>query len=227
MRLTVGPLPPAVYWRRRAIVLGALVAVVALFVVRCGSDPSGAKDNTAGRTSPPPSTSASLQRPIVASQAGPSGTSTPTGSAPTGQQAAPPGGAAAGPCTDAEIVVTAATEGNKSEYVVGTPVKLLLSIKNISARSCSRDVGAAKQELRITQSNQKMWSSDDCAPSGGSAIRTFAANETVDDFGVTWYGHSSNDCQNTPLPQPGEYQLVGRVDTKWSEPVKIVLKPGK
>ena len=35
MRLTVGPLPPAVYWRRRAIVLGVAVVLVFLIVQSC------------------------------------------------------------------------------------------------------------------------------------------------------------------------------------------------
>ncbi|WP_189080985.1 adhesin [Mangrovihabitans endophyticus] len=39
MRATVGPLPPAVYWRRRAIVLGAvLLGVIVLFVACTGGD---------------------------------------------------------------------------------------------------------------------------------------------------------------------------------------------
>jgi len=36
MNLTVGPLAPAVYWRRRAFVAGALLVVVLLLVYSCG-----------------------------------------------------------------------------------------------------------------------------------------------------------------------------------------------
>ena len=39
MRATVGPLPSAVYWRRRAVVLGAvLLSIIVLFVSCSGND---------------------------------------------------------------------------------------------------------------------------------------------------------------------------------------------
>src|SRR4051812_40387555 len=39
MRATVGPLPSAVYWRRRAVVLGAvLLSIIVLFVSCTGGD---------------------------------------------------------------------------------------------------------------------------------------------------------------------------------------------
>src|SRR5262245_57141494 len=42
MRTTVGPLPPAVYWRRRAVVLGAaLLGIIVLFVSCSGDDKDG------------------------------------------------------------------------------------------------------------------------------------------------------------------------------------------
>ncbi|MDG4768430.1 hypothetical protein O7632_30695 [Solwaraspora sp. WMMD406] len=54
MRLTVGPLPPAIYWRRRAVVLGALLLLLFVVVYSCvGSGQSGGD----GRASPDPSAS--------------------------------------------------------------------------------------------------------------------------------------------------------------------------
>lgn len=57
MRLTVGPLPPAVYWRRRAVVLGAGLLFLIVLLYSCtgtkrnntgadGTDPSGKPANT-------------------------------------------------------------------------------------------------------------------------------------------------------------------------------------
>src|SRR6266542_3459450 len=48
MRTTVGPLPPAVYWRRRAVVLGALLLVVILLFVSCSGGGDN-KDSNGGR----------------------------------------------------------------------------------------------------------------------------------------------------------------------------------
>jgi hypothetical protein len=41
MRSTVGPLPPAVYWRRRALVLGVLLLIVIALFVSCGGEDDG------------------------------------------------------------------------------------------------------------------------------------------------------------------------------------------
>ena len=56
MRLTVGPLPPAVYWRRRAVVLGGVIAVIFTLTYACSSA-AGGKGNLATK-SPSPSTEA-------------------------------------------------------------------------------------------------------------------------------------------------------------------------
>lgn len=219
MRLTVGPLPPAVYWRRRAIVLGALVFAIFFFVYSCGgAKSSGAPDRTGHTPSPAPSRS--LLTPVIG---GPPATTPPASGAPADSQPAQ----LAGPCTDAELAVTVTTEGNRAEVVVGTYVRIFLKIKNVSSRSCGRDVGATQQELRLTQGARQIWSSDDCGAVGGSFVRTLSPGQELADFNVLWNGRESTNCQTKPLPAPGTYQLTGRVGTKWSDPVVITIKPGK
>ncbi|HET6214704.1 MAG TPA: hypothetical protein VFE14_17695 [Micromonosporaceae bacterium] len=214
MRLTVGPLPPAVYWRRRAIVLGALLFVLFLLVYKCGgTDPSGAADKKTGSGSTA-SPSSTVLAPVETASA------QPTASAPASARAT-------GPCTDAEVVVTISTEGGKTEFVQGTYVKIYLKIKNISTRTCSRDLGATAQELRIAQGAAKMWSSDDCVQSSGSDVRALRAGEQVDQFNVMWNGRESTNCQTKPLPPPGTYQVLGRFGTRWSDPIPLIVKPGK
>ncbi|PWU56344.1 hypothetical protein DLE60_26410, partial [Micromonospora globispora] len=75
MRLTVGPLPPAVYWRRRAVVLGAGLLFLIVLLYSC-SDPGR---NTGGTAKPgsSPTASASALKPV------------PSGSALTPQTGAP------------------------------------------------------------------------------------------------------------------------------------------
>jgi hypothetical protein len=221
MRLTVGPLPPAVYWRRRALVLGALLATVFLLIYSCGGKKSGATDNEGGRPSTKPSTTASGKplTPLVGS-GGP--TSAPPAS--TGpSEAAPPAASLSGACTDAELEVAVSTEGNKTEYVAGAFVRIHLKIKNVSTRTCTRDVGGTPQELRIMQGTKQLWSSDDCDSSGGSNIRTLAPGQELNEFSFNWNGTESTNCQTRPVPPPGTYQLTGRVGTKWSEPVTLTL----
>jgi hypothetical protein len=240
MRLTVGPLPPAVYWRRRAVVLGTLLATVFLLIYSCGGTTSGAKDNEAGRSTPatPGSPSSRPLTPAVTGGSTSAAPASPSSAASVGPDSGPDSGPDIGPnaggeqtgqptgsCTDAELGITVATDGNKTEYPAGTFVRIYLKIKNVSTRSCSRDVGATQQELRIAQGATKMWSSDDCAAAGGSAIRNLAPGEEFDVADVMWNGRASTNCQNRPVPEPGTYQLTGRVGTKWSDPVTLTVKP--
>jgi hypothetical protein len=220
MRLTVGPLPPAVYWRRRAVVLGALVCAVFLVSYSCGGARSaGSPENRSGNgASPAPSQS--LLTPVIGR---PPGSDASSSTAPPASGGAQP----TGPCTDAELIVTVNTEGNRAEFAVGAYVRIYLKIKNVSTRSCSRDVGATQQELRIMQGARQMWSSDACGAPGGSFIRTLSPGQVLDDFNVLWNGRETTNCQTKPLPAPGAYQLSGRVGTKWSEPVTFTVTPGK
>lgn len=211
MRLTVGPLPPAVYWRRRVIVLGVLVSIVALAVTRCGSDSSGddQADTSSGGSTPSPTSS--LLTPIVEATA----STQPTTPAPAPQPS--------GPCTDDEIVVTAATGGSRTQYAAGESVRISLRVKNVSARSCTRDVGGAHQELRISQGAQKLWSSDDCEPAGASDVQLLGAGQELPIAELIWTGRASTSCQNRTVAQPGTYQLIGRVGTATSEPVTLTI----
>src|SRR5262245_40874444 len=152
MRLTVGPLPAAVYWRRRGVVLAGILLVVLGFSYACGgwSKPSAG----AGRGGVTASSSPTLLHPIL----GASATPTPSATAFT-----LPG--LTGPCTDEEMTVSAAAAPAQIPY--GTPISLTITIRNTSARSCERNIGADVQELRILAGGTLVWSSDDCSPNHG------------------------------------------------------------
>src|SRR5256885_9293450 len=185
MRLTVGPLPPAVYWRRRAVVFGILLVGVSLIVYQCsGPGATSAKNRVMTPTTGSPTPAAS-----ATATAGPgsgglgdqgdggttfgpaSGSATPTGSP---QNVA----AQSGPCADDEISVAAAAE--PPSVARAAFVKLTLKIKNISNRSCTRDVGADPQELYLQDAAKvKIWSSDTCAPLHGSDVRLFRPGDVA------------------------------------------------
>lgn len=220
MRLTVGPLPPAVYWRRRAVVLGGLVLAIAVYLYSCGGTRSaGSGDTATGGTRSPDPTS-TLLTPVVDWPPASRGSST----APSGP---PASGTPGGECTDTELAVTVSTDGNRTEFAAGSYVRFYLKIKNVSTRSCSRDIGPTYQELRLVQGTAKVWSSDDCGGPTGSFLRTLAPGEELDDFNVTWNGRASTNCQTKPVPAAGGYQLTGRVGTKWSVPVALTLTAAK
>ncbi len=218
MRLTVGPLPAAVYWRRRGVVLIGLGMIVLVISYACG----GAGGSTAGAGTQPPMTSSqptpttTLLRPVV-----------PTAS-PKPTAFTLPTTAATGPCADAEVEVTALAAA--AEVQVGQPVDFTIKIKNVSGRTCSRDIGADMQELRLTDGSVVIWSSDDCSPNKGHDVRSFGAGREVS-FTLRWTGRRSRTgagattcVANASPPAPSMYQLVARLDLKYSAPFPLQVK---
>jgi hypothetical protein len=218
MRLTVGPLPAAVYWRRRAVVLVGLAILVFIVSYACGGPSSGSPPNTAASDRSPIETSSTPARPSVASTSPPS--------SPTATAFSLVTTAANGPCTDDEIELTAtADSGNPRQ---GQPVVVTLKVKNISNRTCSRDVGADAQELRLQDASGIVWSSDDCNPRHGMDVRSYPPGKQ-DTFSLTWPGLRSRsgtgapECSGTTAPAVGVYDLVARLDKKFSAPFAIKI----
>lgn len=132
--------------------------------------------------------------------------------------------AAAGQCADAEVSVTPIPSRTAAKR--GTPVEILLKIKNVSTRTCSRDVGADLQEIYIKQGAFKVWSSDTCSTVKNSNVQKLASGAELE-FGVTWNGRQSSRCSAGlavgPAPQAGEYEVFGRLGGKVSAPVRLTL----
>jgi hypothetical protein len=215
--LTVGPLPAAVYWRRRAVVLIGLAMVVLVVSYSCGGP-----DNPRADAQNPPVTSA-------AASPGATGAAPPRTTRPPTQPAftLPPGGAT-GPCTDAEMRVTATAAAAAVRR--RQPVEVTIKIRNVSRRTCSRDVGADVQELRIMDGTTVIWSSDDCSPNKGRAMRSFPADRELS-FTLTWAGRRSRTGAGSvtclaaaPAPEPAVYQLVARLDRKLSDPFDLRIQ---
>jgi hypothetical protein len=235
MRLTVGPLPPAVYWRRRAIVLGAAVVVIFLIVQSCsGGDANSVGSGNHPSTTAPaaePTAPVTVLRPQVdpPEQSEPEQTD-PTGDAPATNPAPPTNAAAppppdAGACTDAEMLITPMPEVTTAQR--GSTIGIRLRIKNTGKRTCSRDVGADQQEVYIKKGAAKVWSSDTCGQVKGSDVLPFTPNFERE-YRVEWNGHDVSRCAanlaDGPIPPAGDYQVFGRLAAKTSDPVKLTLK---
>ncbi len=129
-----------------------------------------------------------------------------------------------GSCADAELAVTPVPAAATAKR--GVPVVIRLKIKNVSARTCTRDLGAGAQELYLDQGARKYWSSDTCS-ADRSANRATMQPGVEYVFEVTWNGRQSSKCAAAsaagPAPPPGRYELRGRVGTKVSEPVTLTI----
>ena len=132
--------------------------------------------------------------------------------------------AAGGTCTDAEMSVTPVPATTTVRR--GVPLPVRLKIKNISARTCTRDVGADLQELYIGQGAGRVWSSDACSTVKGSEVRSFPPNGERE-YNVTWNGKQSNKCRAGlavgTAPPAGQYEMRFRLGAKISAPVALAV----
>ncbi|MEU4691713.1 adhesin [Actinoplanes sp. NPDC023714] len=252
MRATVGPLSPGVYWRRRAVVLGAvLLGVIVLFFSCSGEDDNDPKTKNASSQYPTPAPGTEPPSPTPSFlDSAPAGggpalpdpadllttdpvdpaeqllpTTTPPAAATTA--AVPPAGTDGGDggaCADAEMSVTPIPA--QTTVKRGVPLEIRLKIKNIGTRTCTRDVGPEPQELYLGQGATTIWSSDKCSTATGSDVRAFAPGAERE-YQVTWNGKQSTQCAGNqpsgPVPAAGDYELRGRLGELLSAPVAVKI----
>ena len=206
-----GPLPPGVYWRRRALTFVAVVVALFLLSRACGSDgsptatlsPSPSPSTRAPRTTPKPS---ATKKPT------PSKTASPTPSGP------------ATPCKAADLVLSARADAQA--YPGGRRPVLTIGIANKGRTPCTRDVGQAARSITVTSGNDRVWSSDDCSPGGGSEVVTLQPGAAPTSFSVTWSRKRSKPgCPGGAVDAaPGTYRVVGRFGDLTSEPDSFSLR---
>jgi hypothetical protein len=230
MNLTVGPLPPAVYWRRRAVVLGVLAVVVVVFVAMCSSSGESKTNQGSPGTSltGSPTTSATILTPVIGGS--PPSTASPTASPSTvdsgpAQQPTDPGPPPT-PCLDTEMSLTVLV------HVRAADVELQMKIKNISNRACTRDVGGTPQEIHIATITSKptdpvVWSSDFCQAANQPAdVRTFnpGIESILPPTAVLWHKNyvSAGCTAGNPAP-PGTYSVAAKMGTLLSPVVQFTI----
>jgi hypothetical protein len=220
MRLTVGPLPPAVYWRRRVIVLAGVLLALFLLAQACMSASasperrSNSEPSTTGSASPSP-------RPTVDSTSAPAA---PPATATTQPTATP---ADADSCANDEMLITA--EAQRTTFSSGTKVRFTIRIRNDSARTCRRDVGGDLRELYLREADgtSKLWSSRDCDAPTGTAVEKLTPSFEAEHW-LVWNGRASDSCDGDEpageLVPPGEYELVARLGTAYGDPLPVTIQ---
>ncbi|MFE3001852.1 hypothetical protein ACFXG4_43600 [Nocardia sp. NPDC059246] len=210
-----GPLPPEIYWRRRAVAIGAMVLGLALVIwvpfalLKGGGDhktDAKATTSSAAATTKAASSSASAPEPSAAK---PSAAAAPT--------AIPP--AALGLCPDQSLAVKV-TVGQPT-YRVGEQPQFGIVITNISSAACERDMGSGLQLVQVQSldGQRRLWSSTDCYPDGTPDLHTLAPGQQAA-FTVTWSGATSQpNCSGDRVPVPaGPYTVVAQLGSVRSAP---------
>ncbi|MEU0505185.1 hypothetical protein [Nocardia sp. NPDC005998] len=220
-----GPLPPEIYWRRRAFAIGILVVALALViwlvltVTRGGDSPGTTKaaaTSTSSATSKPAGASSTPPPTTAESSAKPSGTI--TAAAPASSPVA------AGACPDQSLAVKVTVE--QPTYKTGETPVFGIVITNISSSACSRDVGSGLQQVSVTtlDGQRRLWSSTDCYPDGAPDVRTLNRGEQAA-FMVTWSGSTSQpNCAGDRVQvPPGAYAVIAQLGSLRSaaEPFNI------
>jgi hypothetical protein len=232
----VGPLRARVYWRRRLVVLGAILAVLAggtwltlaLVAARAGD---GAGTSPAASGSPvrtpaleqvvPSASSIATPTPPDATAAAAAASSAAKSAAARARPSAP-APVAGGPCTDAMISLVVRTD---STVAPGNKPTFEIVVGNISAVPCVRALDKNLREI-VLQDGQgrRIWASNDCFPETSSEPRTLAPREAVA-LPVTWGGLTSEPTCTQPrtAPGPGSYFLIARLGTKVSAKTPVTL----
>ncbi|WP_308797204.1 hypothetical protein [Agromyces silvae] len=149
---------PAVYRRRRLVVLLGLVAVIVaivLIVVRPGAS-QGETGGGAGDTATP---------------------STETAADPSASPSTDPGAAGGGACTPEQVIVEAIT--NQTEYAEGQQPELSITIRNIGDAPCTINAGTSAQVFTITSGAETYWTSTDCQTSPSDAEVTLEPGDPI------------------------------------------------
>ena len=211
--MTTGPLDPAVYWRRRALV-GVPILILLFVLATCAVKAAGSGDGDSAKTGKDKVATKSQPQPS------PSPSPSPVAQVPAAQNPA----SAPAPCADTDLSVTAALAHQRYPTSSKLPVKV--SVTNTSGKACVRDVGAGQQEVLVKGAGDtRIWSSDDCTNDPTSDARTLQPNEKRM-YWVTWDSRTSAPgCASTStgLAQPGAYQVVTRFGTKFSAPINVTL----
>lgn len=241
-----GPLPPEIYWRRRALAVGVGVVVLALVVwlvlslTGGGDDPepdpaaAGVLTSETSTTRTPTSSTGEETDEDTAdgvaaagpggssggTQSGSSQSSTPSGSAASSSSAAASASAvAAGQCPDQALAVRVTAD--RPNYQVGEEPEFTIVITNIGTTACERDLGAGLQQVLVysLDGSRRLWSNTDCFPESTADVRKLAPGDQAA-FAVKWSGTTSEPgCQAPRERVPaGAYTVVGQLGGLRSTP---------
>nr|WP_028268023.1 hypothetical protein [Arthrobacter sp. MA-N2] len=144
---------PAVYRRRRLVVFGALLVVLAMLVAGIMAMTSSRASNAdSGASKNDPSGAAAAQAPQVVPTV--AATTTP---APT-------------PVCDLNLVtVTASTD--QPSYAAGQNPVLSMKITNGGSAPCQVNVGTSQMEFLVTSGEDRIFSSKDCQAKGEDLVK--------------------------------------------------------
>ncbi|MCU1528042.1 MAG: hypothetical protein JWP75_1805 [Frondihabitans sp.] len=186
----VGSQPASVYWRRRAVLVFAVLLLVLVVIVLIAVKP-GAGSSASPVATPTTSAPAAVAAPSRTSATTPKATSTPAATA-----------AANGACTASQINLKPITD--KSSYTSLQQPQISMSITNTSTTACTIDLGSSQQVLTITSGAETYWTSKDCQVHGTHQNVKLTAGQTLTTPAIAWdrTRSSTSTCNATRSSVP-------------------------
>lgn len=199
---------PAVYRRRRIVLIVALVAVAALVWLLIAQPWRG---TAAENPSPKPTVTRAAATDLpVPDTSTPSATATPQATAeaapePSATASASPGATpTAKPCVPRDISVEALSD--QETYEPGQNPQLSIQLTNNGATDCTLNVGTSGQSFTIVSGSDVWWRSTDCQTEPSDMVVLLAAGQSVASAApLTWDRTRSSvstcadsDRQNAP-----------------------------
>jgi len=188
----VGSKPPAVYWRRRAVLLITVVLIVVSLYVLFGRGAGKPGASALAPTNSPSTSAANHSTPTTTGQ-----TSSPS---TTGSNSCPGG-----------TLKLAATTAAPS-FKLGSQPILALQVTNTGTKACVADLSDTQIELLVYNGESRVWGSHDCQVEPGTQLMTLNPHQAVR-RSITWTGLSSQpQCAGTrQLVGAGTYTLHAKL----------------
>ncbi|KGM10207.1 hypothetical protein N868_16260 [Cellulomonas carbonis T26] len=205
----MGPQPSRVYWVRRLVVVGVLVAVVVLVVSLLSSLRGGDAPATAAGEDTAAVTGASDDDAAAADGeegAGAEDAATDDGTADDGSE----GGA---PDACAVEALTTTLVSDAATYPAGSTPTFTVTLTNSSDKACTVDAGTANQSLVVTSGADRIWSSADCATTADGERMLLMAPGAQEVVQLAWPRVRSDEACTADLPEPraGTYTALAVV----------------
>ena len=223
-----GPLPPQVYWVRRAATLAVIVVVTALIwwlvsgagdanettASDVGQSPSAPSPAMVDTTTEPTTSSEPVARPrtpapttqVPSATGSPRPTSGPTPEPePEPRKPPPPPPPLAEPTGDCDPTgVDIAID--VADAKAGQSNTATFVLTSVDTPACTLSVTPATVVINVTSGDDTVWSSDDC-PDALLAKQIVVRSDPPSSYEFTWNGRrSSEGCQlYDTLPEPGGY----------------------
>jgi hypothetical protein len=177
----VGTLPASVYWRRRILLLVA-VLLAGLSVYAIFFRGGGSQAPRAGSAFGSPGGSSSQPRTTTSSDTTSASSSSAASSASNSSAATPKA------CQFSQLSVAAAT--NAASYPAGAKPQVAIVVTNRGPGPCVQDLADAQIELRVYNGSARVWGSHDCQVQPGTSLSTLPVGQQIR-RAIEWSGLSS------------------------------------